>query len=286
MGALLCAPLPASAVGWFQTNTSLTQAHQHLLDGDLPAMFTSLVEVWQQQKSSALESHLNDLLIQSLAVDCGKGLETTQAPEWIKSILVRRTEIQNPRRDTYRVNVEVHTTEALSDVRLTKWVDRSISANDEILSVDRSQIAGSDEKTYVKRYNLNNRLSAGLYRLNILTEDDKEWSTWLLIGDAKAKSTVRWTAKDQWLVEKNAFLNKHCPLPKLNVALYDYIDSSYHLIWSKTYESGYPEQLEAVKVTPDRYILAVSMTHQRWQGPILIERTQMISKNYDVTNDE
>ncbi|QTG90682.1 DUF2861 family protein, partial [Vibrio furnissii] len=36
----------------------------------------------------------------------------------------------------------------------------------------------------------------------------------------------------------------------------------------------------------DRYVLAVSMTHQRWQGPITIEQSQVISKTYDVSLEE
>ncbi|MEF1299178.1 DUF2861 family protein, partial [Vibrio parahaemolyticus] len=32
---------PVQAMDWFQTNTPLTQAHQHLLEDDLAAMFNS-----------------------------------------------------------------------------------------------------------------------------------------------------------------------------------------------------------------------------------------------------
>ncbi|MEF1174054.1 DUF2861 family protein, partial [Vibrio sinaloensis] len=33
-------------------------------------------------------------------------------------------------------------------------------------------------------------------------------------------------------------------------------------------------------------VLAVSMNHARWQGPIIVEQSQIISKTYDVSLDE
>jgi hypothetical protein len=57
-------------------------------------------------------------------------------------------------------------------------------------------------------------------------------------------------------------------------------------VWSKEYESDYPTNLEATDLSPDRYILAVSMTHLRWQGPISIEQSQVISKTYDISVEE
>lgn len=288
MSALLCAPfsVTASSVDWFQNNTSLVQAHQHLLERDLSSLFTSLVETWQQKHNAIVESNLNDLLIQSLDMDCGKGLESAQTPAWIKSVIVRRSDIQSPRRDNFRASIEIHTTKEIANVTLTKWVDSVISANDEALLDSSSLSTNDNEKVYIKRYNLNNPLPIGLYRLNVVTKDNTSWNSWVVLSDAKAKYSVRWTAKDKWKIEKNALLNKHCPLPKLNVSLYDYEGGSYHMVWSKMYESGYPESLAAVNLPPDRYILAVSMTHQRWQGPILVERTQIISKNYEISGDD
>lgn len=51
IGTLISVPLYAANVDWFEDNTPLTQAHKHLLNDDLPSMFSSLVEVWQQEKS-------------------------------------------------------------------------------------------------------------------------------------------------------------------------------------------------------------------------------------------
>ncbi|MHC6529086.1 MULTISPECIES: DUF2861 family protein [unclassified Vibrio] len=286
IGALICAPFQTQAVDWFQKNTPLTQAHQHLLDNDLPSMFSSLVEVWQQETNPSIEPHLNDLIVQSFDVDCGKSLENKPLPDWIKSVLVRRTDIQSPGRDAYRASVEIRTNKELADITLKKWVDKSMSADDEMTISDAGPSANSDEKVYMKRYNLNSRVSMGLYRIDVTAKDQTSWSSWLILGDPKAKYTVRWASKDQWRVEKNALLNKYCPLPKLNVAFYDYVDGSYNQVWSKTYESDYPTSLELVNVPPARYVLAISMTHQRWQGPIIVEQTQIISKTYDVSVEE
>ncbi len=75
-GMLISMPVFADPTGWFEKNTPLTQAHQHLLNNDLQSMFSSLVEVWQLEKNNNLKTHLNNLLIQSLNVDCGRGLDT------------------------------------------------------------------------------------------------------------------------------------------------------------------------------------------------------------------
>ncbi len=45
---------PVHATDWFQSNTPLTQAHQHLLEDDLGGMFNSLVELWQSEPNKEL----------------------------------------------------------------------------------------------------------------------------------------------------------------------------------------------------------------------------------------
>lgn len=72
----------------------------------------------------------------------------------------------------------------------------------------------------------------------------------------------------------------------LDINVYDYIDGKYKEVWSKEYESDYPTTLETTDLAPDRYILAVSMTHLRWQGSISIEQSQVISKTYDISVEE
>ncbi|MGR5536800.1 DUF2861 family protein [Vibrio mediterranei] len=54
---------------WFENNTTITQAHRHLLNRDLESMFQSLVEEWQQQPTKSIKNHINRLFLQSLEVD-------------------------------------------------------------------------------------------------------------------------------------------------------------------------------------------------------------------------
>ncbi|EKO3977294.1 DUF2861 family protein [Vibrio fluvialis] len=285
MGTLLCVPLSTQAVEWFEKNTPLTQAHQHLLNNDLESMFASLVEVWQLEHNKSITAHLNDLLVQSLTVDCGKGLDSKPFPEWIKSVLIRRVDIQSPGRDAYQVIIDAKTKKNISDIRLTQWVDKPLSTDSTFTKTDSDNVTNSTI-SYLKRYNLNTKLSMGLYRLDITASDQESWSAWIIFGEPKAKQTVRWASKDQWIVEKNALLNRFCPLPKLGVSVFDYVDGKYKEIWSQSYESDYPTSLGLNNLPSDRYVLAVSMTHQRWQGPITIEQSQVISKTYDVSLEE
>ncbi|MCG3732106.1 DUF2861 family protein [Vibrio cincinnatiensis] len=284
LGTLASVPFLVHSTGWFETNTPLTQAHQNLLTNDLESMFASLVEVWQLEQNQNIQTHLNDLLIQSLSVDCGKGLQSKPFPEWIKSITITNVDIQSPGRDAYQVLVEAQTNKELVDVKLTKWVKKPLST-DVILNLKGDNVT-NDWRTYLKCYNLNTKLPIGLYRLDITANDQESWSSWVIFGEPKAKQTVRWASKDKWVVDKNALLNRYCPLPKLDVSVFDYIDSEYKEIWTKSYESDYPTELELTSLASDRYVLAVSMTHQRWQGAITIEQAQVISKTYNVSLEE
>ncbi|NAW70368.1 DUF2861 family protein [Vibrio sp. V30_P3S12P165] len=284
LGTLLSVPFQLHSSDWFETNTPLAQAHQNLLTNDLEGMFTSLVEVWQLKQNKNIQSHLNDLFVQSLSIDCGKSLNNQPFPEWIKSITITNIDIQSPGRDAYQVLVEAQTSKELTDVKLTKWVKKPLSSD--ILFSRKGDNVTNGWRTYLKRYNLNNKLSIGLYRLDITASDQTSWSSWIILSDFKAKQTVHWSSKDQWIVDKNALLNRYCPLPKLDVSVFDYVDNEYKEIWTKSYESDYPTQLELTNLASDRYVLAVSMTHQRWQGAITIEQAQVISKTYNVSLEE
>ncbi|NUW75030.1 DUF2861 family protein [Vibrio mediterranei] len=270
---------------WFENNTTITQAHRHLLNRDLESMFQSLVEEWQQQPTKSIKNHINRLFLQSLEVDCGKGYSSQPLPEWINSVVVRQQSIQSPGRDTYLSAIEIESKRVISEISLKKWVDRRVS-NDSEFYVNPVGDAVTEEAAYGIRYNLTSPLDVGLYRLDVRLLDGETWSQWLIFTDQSLKQTVRWSAKDEWRIEKNALLNPYCPLPKLEVGLYDYIGGKYTQVWGKEYESDYPTSLEANNITPDRYVLAVSMKQSRWQGPILFERSQIISKTFDVSADE
>ncbi|KGY11576.1 hypothetical protein NM22_14600 [Vibrio tubiashii] len=281
---IVSAPTSADNVPWFESNTPLTQAHRNLLNNDLPSMFASLVEVWQLDKNRSLTPHLNELFLQSLDVDCGKSLDNRTLPEWITNVTVRRSDIQSPGRDAYRAIVEVESARDISDITLTRWVNKTLSTDNSFVTSSSNSDQGITK--YTKRYNLNTQARSGLYRIDVTAADQSSWSSWLILARPKAEVTVRWDAKAQWGIEKTALLNPHCPLPKLNVALYDYVDGSYNQVWGQSYDSDYPTSLSGDEVEKGRYVLAVSINHQRWQGPIIVEQTQIISKTYDVSVEE
>ncbi|SHF50129.1 DUF2861 family protein [Vibrio gazogenes] len=284
LGVLICAPNYSVYANWFERNTPLTQAHEHLLENDLPKMFSSLVEVWQNAKSNHLSSHLNDLLLQSLSADCGKSLERGPFPDWIKSLAVRRVEIQSPGRDAFQLLIDMVTTSQIGEISFTRWVDHSISLDSSFSQTGSDDV--TNELTYVKRYNLNNRLPMGLYRLIVSRKNGESWSSWVILDNPKTYHTIHWRSKEQWRVEKTAIPNRYCPLPKMKVSAYSYHSGKYSEVWKQTYESNYPGELPPNTLEPGRYVLAVSMNHQRWQGPITIEQSQVISKTYDVSLEE
>lgn len=283
-GMLISMPVFADPTGWFEKNTPLTQAHQHLLNNDLQSMFSSLVEVWQLEKNNNLKTHLNNLLIQSLNVDCGRGLDNKPFPDWIQGLTIRRVDVQSPGRDAYQVAIDTKTKVPITDIRLTKWVDKIVSTDSSF--INRSDSVTTNVYTYAQRYNLTNPLSSGLYRIDITATDQESWSAWVILGDTIAKQVVRWASKDEWQIQKTELLNPHCPLPKLSISVFDHIDGNYKQIWSESYESDYPTTLGNISLPSDRYIVTVSMIHQRWQGPLAIEQSQVISKTYDVNIDE
>lgn len=270
---------------WFDKNSPLTQAHQHLLNDDLKTMFTSLVEVWQQNQSTSLNAHLNGLMNQSLERDCGKSLVDSNFPEWISSIVIRKQAIQSPGRDSYRAVVEIISPSAIKSIELKRWVDKKISKDSNFYSQERDGVT-SGRRVYIQRYNLINRLPAGLYRLTVENENKEAWSSWVIFTNTKLKQHVRWASKDKWSVEKNALLNPYCPLPVLDTALYDDVEGKYIQIWGKSYETDYPTSIDTESFPSNRYVLAVSMRHKRWQGDIVIEQSQTISKTYDITKGE
>ena len=167
-----------------------------------------------------------------------------------------------------------------------RWVDESISADASLSQEDVVTNTIANEKRYLKRYNLTGKIEAGLYHLSIVAVDGRVFRTWIVLGDSNSSQYVRWTSKENWKVEKSALRNPHCPLPELNVSLYDYVDGQYEQVWQKSYESNYPNSLELEGVPNDRYVLAVGINSRRWQGDIIVEQAQTISRTYDLSLEE
>ncbi|MCZ4309889.1 DUF2861 family protein [Vibrio atlanticus] len=275
----------AHAADWFKDSDALTQVHKHLLDNDLALMFDSLVEVWQINASQSREDHLNQLFEQALNKDCGKTLTKNTLPDWISSVVVKRHIIQSPGRETFRVAIDVESESNIQDITFEKWVDKVVSSDSEFTK-GNPVINNTSVSVYSKRYSLASQLDSGLYRLTVKGNSGNSWSTWVILGEVVMRQQVRWASKDSWLIDKKALLNPYCPLPKLDVGLYDYVDERYKQVWGKSYESDYPINLTGEELPNDRYVLAVSMVHSRWQGDIAIEQAQTISKTYDISSEE
>ncbi|ARP40358.1 DUF2861 family protein [Vibrio syngnathi] len=275
----------AQAADWFKDSDTLTQVHKHLLDNDLALMFDSLVEVWQINASQSREDHLNQLFDQALNKDCGKTLTKKTLPDWISSVVVKRHVIQSPGRETFRVAIDVESESNIQDITFEKWVDKVVSSDSEFTK-GNPVINNASVSMYSKRYSLASQLDSGLYRLTVKGDSGNSWSTWIILGEVVMRQQVRWASKDSWLIDKKALLNPYCPLPKLDVGLYDYVDERYKQVWGKSYESDYPTNLTGEELPNDRYVLAVSMVHSRWQGDIAIEQAQTISKTYDISSEE
>ncbi|MFA0242226.1 MULTISPECIES: DUF2861 family protein [Vibrio] len=275
----------AHSADWFKDSDALTQVHKHLLDNDLALMFDSLVEVWQINASQSREDHLNQLFEQALNKDCGKTLTKNTLPDWISSVVVKRHIIQSPGRETFRVAIDVESESNIQDITFEKWVDKVVSSDSEFTK-GNPVINNTSVSVYSKRYSLASQLDSGLYRLTVKGNSGNSWSTWVILGEVVMRQQVRWASKDSWLIDKKALLNPYCPLPKLDVGLYDYVDERYKQVWGKSYESDYPTNLTGEEVPNDRYVLAVSMVHSRWQGDIAIEQAQTISKTYDISSEE
>ncbi|MDF2154481.1 DUF2861 family protein [Vibrio sp. CAU 1672] len=278
---------PVQAMDWFQSNTPLTRAHQYLLEDDMGRMFNTLVELWQSESANNLTQHLNDLLRQSLSRDCGKSLTGVTLPEWITGVNVIRQTIQSPGRDTFRLMVKLRATSEIDNITFRRWAGSSISSDSSFgKTVSDTVTSLLNEQEYLKRYNLTGNLEPGLYHLTVTSKDGQVYQTWVILANSNSSQYVRWTSKENWKVEKSALRNPHCPLPLLKVVLYDNIDGQYKHVWEKTYESDYPNALEIDDIANDRYVLAVSINSRRWQGDLIVEQAQTISRTYDVSREE
>ncbi|WED24373.1 DUF2861 family protein [Vibrio sp. JC009] len=276
----LCSQVKAHAESWFEDSSPLINAHQMLLENRISDSFASMVQVWQSRHDPYMESHLNDLLLKALERDCGKSLSNESLPQWLNEVTIRRQSVQSPGRISQRLVIDILADKKLNRVNFVKWPEVAISRDTE------SSWIKEDNKTIQRNvFILNQRLPKGLYQLTLKTEDSQEWRSWVLMGEAQAKEIVRWETHDSWEVDKFGLLNPYCELPVMDVSLYDYVDDQYKRIWHRDYESRYPEKLPRASYKPDRYVLAVSITHKRWQGQIMIEEQQAISKTYDISEE-
>ncbi|CAM4141843.1 DUF2861 family protein [Vibrio neonatus] len=281
----LATPVTANAQ-WFEENNIVTQMHQKLLEDDLNGMFELMVQVWQQESTDSLASHLDSLLKQATEKDCGKSLIAEGFPSWIDSITIEKVSLQRPGRLSNKLALNILTDKPLVSVKLIAWPDSSISNN---VIDQRSYEETTDDNRTLQHteatYSLNKPLKAGLYQLVLEDNTQRLWTHWLIMSDADPVHVVRWDSQDSWAVDKKRLLNRYCPLPVQKVTVYDYKDGKYNTVWNKSYESTYPVRLPANAVPPDRYVVSVSMTQSQWQGPILFQDKRIISKTVDFADE-
>jgi hypothetical protein len=271
----------SQAQGWFQQKTTLTNAHQYLLEDNISESYSALIQVWQQEANDHLSPHLNDLFIQLLEKDCGKSITKSSFPNWLDGVSITQQSLERPGRISYSISIQADSNHELTDISLEQWPNVSV-AIDETLSGEN---ADDNNYTYQKYYDLSKRLSEGLYQLTITNKSGVSWSSWIMLTDEMSDHKVRWSSKDTWVVEKTKLLNPHCPLPVQHVSVFDYIDEEYKKVWDKKYETNYPNQLQVRSLPTERYVLTVSMSHSRWQGNVLYQDQQIISKTLDLTEE-
>ncbi|WP_086980905.1 DUF2861 family protein [Vibrio aphrogenes] len=278
--SLLAAQTWAANTNWFYEQTALSNAHKFLLEGELNQSFDSMVQVWQKAPQNHIKDHLDQLLLKSLDKDCGRSFDQSPFPTWLDKLAIQRQVIQSPGRVNYRLEIDAQSKVELSEFEFIRWPDNILMSNTNIVS--------SEQETYwqySQRSDLNAQLESGLYKIKLTTEAGQEWESWVLLAHPNHKQTVRWNSKDSWVVDKTALLNKFCPLPVMNVALYGNLDGGYKEAWTQSYESDYPTTVPNTTLPANRYLLGVSITHKRWQGEIAIEDKQVINKAYDITEE-
>lgn len=199
----LATPVTANAQ-WFEENNIVTQMHQKLLEDDLNGMFELMVQVWQQESTDSLASHLDSLLKQATEKDCGKSLIAEGFPSWIDSITIEKVSLQRPGRLSNKLALNILTDKPLVSVKLIAWPDSSISNN---VIDQRSYEETTDDNRTLQHteatYSLNKPLKAGLYQLVLEDNTQRLWTHWLIMSDADPVHVVRWDSQDSWAVDKN-----------------------------------------------------------------------------------
>ncbi len=274
---LLISVLSQTASGaWFEQSGAIFQAHKALLENKLSVMFPALTEAWQEQShNDDFRNHVNELLNTSLAVDCGKSLSHSSYPSWLNSVDVIHHSLERPGRVSYFVDLVIK-----SDVKI---VQASLNYDAESLISKENSVKLQEQGNYHRRFQLNHSLKAGLYQLNILTEDE-QWNDWIVIYDDVRDQELHWVSREKWEIEKKRLLNPSCPLPVQEVTLFDYSDGIYRPVWSESYEQGaFSHSLSSTSLPSNKYVLRVSLSHSRYQGIVTYSDKHTLSRILDLT---
>lgn len=279
-------PYSSTEAKWFEESNTVTKMHESLLKDDLSGMFELMVQVWQQESEDYLRPHLDDLLEQAIGKDCGKSLVSEGFPAWIDNLVINKNRVQRPGRTSYKVRIDIESESTIKDISLLRWPDSHISSEKQVSQkVDLDSEDGRQLHFTSKSYSLSSQVKSGLYQLVVTDVNGEEWKTWVIMDTIKPAQEVRWESRDSWAVDKKKLLNPSCPLPRQTIEVLEYSDGKYSRVWENSYESQYPKSIPKGVVEPNRYLVSVSMVNSRWQGPIIIQEQNTISKTIDLTEE-
>ncbi|GAB6260394.1 DUF2861 family protein [Photobacterium sp. CCB-ST2H9] len=264
---------PQASAKWFVGKDLYTVAHQRLLEGNTAASFDTMVQAWQQNPTDEQQANLNDLLELAITEDCGFSLKQRSLPEWLSKVAIRREVIQNLNQVLLRLSITGITREKQLSVTFSRWPNSDFQLPNPTIS--ESGLFVSESRR------LDEPLSAGLYQLTISADNDRRWSSWVILTKPDPKQKIGWKDSKNWRIEREVLPNTTCPSPVLSMSLFDLNDTNWTPIWTQDVDGKLPTSLPAIDVPDGRYWLSVGLVESRWQGDISILDIQRITRPVD-----
>lgn len=278
---------------WFIGHSPINNANQSLLEGDLSSTFKSLVEVWQSLPAAYQLDNLNQLLAQSVSVDCGKSFFQTSLPSNIKQLRFSMERAYTLGQLSQHIQVYTTTDKLIQSITINQWPELEILKKDQLEPIrifskplKQKKKEEEDETDIEYQYQLGKEVTEsikpGLYEVKFDFEDQSDWSSLLLIGNLKLNHQLVWHPDDTWSIQKLALLNPSCPSPELKVTAFSEKENQLEPIWEESYTSKYPTQMPKNQLSTGKYLLQIALSSTRYQGDIKIDQTQKITKNHAI----
>ncbi|PKF50404.1 DUF2861 family protein [Enterovibrio nigricans] len=259
---------------WFSGSDALTSAHQKLLEGNTAESFDAMVEAWQQENGPAEKRHMADLLSLAITEDCGRSLSTLSLPSWLQNIVIRRETVQTPNRVFYHFSIYGSSSAGVSSVSFSAWPDRTVL---------HSNFVDDESRDFKLDYDgLSRAIKAGLYKLDVTSNNGERWSSNVLITQPEAIQAISWKDSRSWRIAPPTDLKGSCPRPFLSMNLYSQNDGESAPIWSEEKDKNLPTALPVIDVPNGQYWFSVALIERRWQGAILLEEVQRIGRSVDL----
>ncbi|KXF83192.1 DUF2861 family protein [Enterovibrio coralii] len=269
----LCVPGQLFAA-WFSGSDALTSAHQKLLEGNTSESFDAMVEAWQQEVGETEKTHLADLLSLAITEDCGRSLSTLSLPSWLDNIVIRRETVQTPNRVFYHFSIYGTSKVGVSSVSFSAWPDQSVL---------HGNFTEEESHDFKLDYDgLSRAIKAGLYKLEVTSNNGERWSSNVLITQPEAIQAISWKDSRSWRIAPPTELKGTCPRPFLSMNLYSQNDGESAPIWSEEKDKNLPTSLPVIDVPDGQYWFSVALIERRWQGAILLEEVQRIARAVDL----